>query len=195
MIYRMSRDVGTALQARGYPITVTYGPEPVDGTGVSPRSHSLEFSRDTAAGDAVRAPQGGRHVNQALVAVRDIGVRVILRVRSSLSGARLSEHENECDKLVDALISALIEWCKEAKTGADPAWRESRYLSPEELGGAEQTAGTAYMLRFTIPRGVTVRRYDGVQPDTGSPTGTESTVRVVKPGTPPYEQVLPPPGD
>lgn len=188
MIYQMARDVAAMLAADGFPVTIVYGETPITAASIVARSHSIEFARDRQNGDKISNPQGAkRDPRSKVVAVRLVGVRVVIRARVSVTGARINEHEHECDDLVDAVIARLTQWTTAAKCGGDPEWRESRYLAEDELGAdapatGGHVSGVAYLLRFGIPRGVTARRYDGVGSPTTKFAGIIPGVKVAVPG-------------
>jgi hypothetical protein len=184
MIYQMSRDIAANLQARKFPVDVHYGPDRVTHGGCD--SMRVDFSRDYEQ-DEVISPVLGSNRNPRAVGVRALPVLVELRVRSTLHGALLHDHQHECDALVDALEVALYEWSQAARTGALDYY-ESRYVKPEDDDGSEVKAGVTYRLRFRVPRGVAKRDYTGAAEPTGSAASTGLATRVTRDGVT-YEDV------
>src|SRR5689334_16495631 len=116
----MARDVGAALRTRLFPYHVHYGPERTDRNGVDP---VIVWGRDRLANEPVTAAAGtGPHVRsgppttlEPKKADRKIGAEVRLYVRSSVPGAMVQDHEEECDYLADAVIGEIIDWAKANK--------------------------------------------------------------------------------
>ena len=160
MIHQLAVDTAAAMHARGYPVSVYYGPERVTRDGVP--SHTILFSRDLERGDAVRAPTGQRSAPR-YVRVRELGVVALVRVQSTVPGAMQHEHERECDIVVDGLLAAL---CDLYTAGQRPPLEvtEARMLPPEDE--QELFHGAVYRIRFVLPRAVERRDYDGAGPST-----------------------------
>jgi hypothetical protein len=141
----------------------------------------VEFKRDDEAGDTVAFVQGER-ANPKKSCVRKLGVVATCYVTCALPGAQLHEHQHECDALVDALITSAIEWGVAAKVGVIE-FAESRYLTPEEIDGGEHHHGVVYRLRFEVPRGVSVRDYEGAARPEAAFAKTSLVTRVTADGT------------
>jgi hypothetical protein len=157
----MSQDVQTNLHTRKWPVLVEYGKRT---QRVGRYSMIVVLSRDHEAGDTVSTVLGFQH-NPRKAFTRGIGVRADVYVRSSLAGARLCEHEHDCDDLVDALLTALDQWTTAARAGQVEIV-EARYLSPDEHDGSDCGAGVVYRLRFRVQRGVTTEDYGGAARET-----------------------------
>ena len=174
MIYALTSNLADIFAARKFPTQFHYGPEPLERLGFF--SHTIVIQRDTPHGDLVGAPIGIRR-NPRLVRVRSIGVVANIFAQSTLPGARINEHEHECDQVVDALIVALYEWGVASGAG-EIQIGESRYLSSGERDDVEQWPGVVYLMRFMVPRAVLTRDYDGAAQPTGAPTGVSLVSRV-----------------
>lgn len=176
MIYHLAQDVEQALLARHYPVSVVYGPEQCT-RGVG--SYVIVVERDTERTENVRAPvQASR--NPRKYYDRALTVRVRVFVRSSLPGARLNEHQHECDALVDALLVELYKWGAEHRAGA-VEFVECRYLAPEEVSlvtGTEHRAGVVYQIRFDVLRGVAELMYEGAARSTATLAGMRHEIEI-----------------
>lgn len=175
MIYRMSRDIEAALQARKFPLHLAYAPERTEREALGVHSNVIVVERDRERGDGVEAVHGTQR-NARLSLVRLLGFSCKFWVRSSLPGARVPEHENLCDQFVDALMVALREWSVEAKVGV--TFGESRYLKSEEFNETEAWPGVVYLLRCQVQRGVRALDYEGQAKPTGTPSGVTNQTQV-----------------
>lgn len=187
MIYTLAKDLADTLGERLFPVTCLYGPERVSREG--PFANLVVFRRDPKGGDRVSSLVAQR-TNPRAVRVREIGVEATIFAASTLDGARINEHEHECDQLVDALIVALYEWGAENRAGAI-SFTETRYLDPTEPDGVfEAWPGVRYVLRFAVPRAVLTTNYVGAARPEVALAGVTSSVRVSLDGTN-YETVIP----
>lgn len=176
---RMSRDLETILQGRGFPVRFVYGNERfARETG---RTLVVNVKRDREASDTFGMV--GAERNARRVRVRNQALEAYVYVSASAVGAREGEHESECDKVVDALLVALYEWGSEARAGELPL-SEGRYLSGEEIAGeaSQPFQGVVYRLRFSLPRGVARREYDGSIEPTAAIASTHTTTYVQQAG-------------
>lgn len=171
MIHQLALDIESGLQARKYPVRITYGKERL--TRDCACSYEITIHRDDEAGDAVATLQGSEQ-NPRKQTIRRLGVVSTFYVSSPLSGAQQHEHERDCDALVDAFICEVSQWSTAAKAGTIE-FAESRYLSPEEYTGGESFGGVVYRLRFEVLRGVYARDYEGLARPTGSATTVSTT--------------------
>jgi hypothetical protein len=154
-----------------------------------PFSNLVVFRRDPKGGDQVNALVAQR-TNPRSVRVRELGVEVVVFSASSLEGARINEHEHECDQVVDALIVAISEWGTEERAGSITIY-ESRYLDPSEGDGVfEAWPGVRYVLRFRVPRAVLTRNYIGAARPEATISNVALEARVSVDGTN-YETVIP----
>ena len=187
MIYRLATHVGDALAARQYPVRVVYGPERV--------SHSLTASaivieRDRDSGDTFENVRGAFR-NAKHPAIRMVGARATVYWRAAVAGARVQDHEDECDAVVDALYCAVDSYMQaSARINLTPV-SEARYLRAEEIAaeGLETWAGVVYRLRWRMPRGVASTTYLGLGLPTAAPAATTSGVHVRRNGADPPEVV------
>lgn len=166
MIYRMARDIAETLASRGLPVAVDYGPDRLTRDLYAPSRIVIE--RDRTRGDSVEGPMGSS-ANPRRRRTRQLGVTATIYTSSPVSGARLCEHERECDDIVDALIVAIDEWATAARSSV--SYGGGRYLTPDEVSGAERGAGVAYELSLQISRGVYARTRPTAAPadtDTGT---------------------------
>lgn len=174
MIYSMARDIAEDLASRLYPVTVSYGGEPLR-LHTSAGCYDISISREPKS-DAIRPPTGSHSSDPLRPHNRVQGVVAEFRVASGLAGARLNEHENACDDLVDAFIVALYEWAKAAK--AYPLdWGQCGYEPDDDA--STQLPGVRYVLRFGVPRGIAKRKYAGYPAATATVAGVATSTTVV----------------
>jgi hypothetical protein len=173
VIYQMTQDLRALLHAKGFPVRVHYGPEPLTRQGFD--SLTVVAAWDRESGDAVTPVRGARTNPRGLL-VRSVGVRFDLYAQASVVGARVNDHEALCQSLVDAVLVALYEWTRAARA-LDFAVVEARPLS--ELDGVEYETwpGCAYRLRVRVPRVVLSTRYDPSLAPVPRPTGSPASVQ------------------
>jgi len=160
VIYAFARAIGVALAARGFPYKVAYEPfldtKQTYGSGVV-------ISRTRGANEAI-GPAIGPRQNPKPVMSRLLSADVYVMAKSSKAGARVNEHEDECDPVVDAVLIA-ADGLIRGKGSPSFAVPEARYLSAQErsaLGGfVEQWPGVVYFLRLIVPRGIARLNYRG----------------------------------
>lgn len=184
MIYELSQDIETELQARLFPVHVEYQSRVARETF----ENVIVFKRDREGGDSV-GPARGVNPNARRFAQRTLGVEAKVYVRSPEDGAHVGTHEFECEDLVDALLVALEEWAKE-----NQAWpieiTSARYLSEAELNGIETWPGVVYQLKFGVPRGIYKRDFSRAARPEGAAGSVASVTHVRLPGASPGD-----PGD
>jgi hypothetical protein len=182
MIYRMCRDLGEMLTARQFPLAVEYGPERV--TRAFPQS-VIVIDRDRDASEEI-GPAHGTQRNAKKVLARYLPCRALVWAASTEDGARANEHEHECDRYVDGLLSALDDWATEAK--AEIKYGAARFAKPSDgiaEGEYEAWPGVVYLLQFSGGRGVYAFESTGAgQPEgTVAGAGVHGTVRVQRQGS------------
>lgn len=181
MIYELAQRITDALAAKHFPISVVYGPEQAP-AGVTDQRIVIERDRD--GGDTF-SPSTGAHHNPRRLAVRSVGVRATLWIKSSLDGARVQDHEAACDAYVDALYCA-VDRCMTANAGARLfAPSEARFLRASETAMVygETWPGVAYLMRWRAPRGVFDVTFSGAGLPTARASATTTEVRVSRDGT------------
>jgi hypothetical protein len=175
----MMRDLEAMLRARKFPSQFMYGPERITRTGFF--DHVIVFERARNKASDQVGPVKGFDNNPRRMRVRELCVTIRVYARSRLDGARVNEHEKECEQIVDALVIALAEWGTAAKAGEIPI-TEARYLTAEEYTDpdkpAEAWAGVVYSIQLRVPRGVTARDYVGAARPTGEAAGVGGSVEV-----------------
>jgi len=178
MIFQMSRDIAETLAARGFPFRIQYGPERAERGGYT---NIITMGRDRSGGDQVGNTESNKR-NPQSQAVRRIGVVARVYAVSELSGARINNHENLCDQVVDALVIEILKWGVAAQVGR-PAFTSSRYLTAEERNLEETWPGVVYELRFSVPRGIRdITFAKEARPESGSNiTGISNQTQVTGP--------------
>jgi hypothetical protein len=165
------------LRGRKYPFRVRYAPERTDR---SSRDPVILIARDTMASEKIESAHGTQK-NGRKMRTRRIPVVVKIFAKSSLDGARLEDHEELADYLVDAMITALEVWSTSEK-GGGIEYVEMSFLTPDELvtsdGKPEGWPGVVYLMRFTIGRGVIELDYLKQVLPTAPINGVGSTVEV-----------------
>jgi hypothetical protein len=167
----------THLRGRKYPFRVRYAPERTERTKHDP---VILIMRDTDTSEKIETAHGTQK-NGRKYRTRRIPVKIKVYAKSSLDGARLEEHEELADYLVDALVTALEIWST-AERGGGIEFGEMAFLTPAEVvtadGAPEGWPGVVYLMRFTIGRGVVERDYLKQVRPTGTINGASSTVEV-----------------
>jgi hypothetical protein len=174
VIRELADAVRTDLSARKYPHPVIVGPERVARDGFD---MAIVFERDRPAGDPIEAPRGANHINPEAPFNRAISVRVTVYARSPKPGATAHDHEEECDRVCDGVLSAVH---RVAQTQRLPLRIvDSRLLTRSDLnadaGGGKDTsgerwadaAGCAARVRFAIGTAVLDVDYTGAAQDEG----------------------------
>ena len=180
MIYRLAQDVAAALAERGFPFAVHYGPDRVSPSDLTAYAGRIVIERDREAGDTVGGPIGSRGQNPATPRVRRLGCVATVIARASVDGARVNEHEHDCDQAVDALIVALYDWAAEGRSIVEVG--AGRYLQDEEINGAPVGVGVVYRLAFTVARAVEARTFEGAARETVTLDDVNTSVRVTLDG-------------
>jgi hypothetical protein len=158
VIYEMSKDIAERLAVRKFPYPVQYGKR----NAQTERYWGyIQFDRDPGASDDVGPVQGQGRVPAKKMLVRQLCGRVRVYARSNLDGAHEGDHERECEIVVDGVLTELDRWFVESRAAAHLNVVESRYLTAKELDDIEVWPGVVYQVRFKLPRGVTLRDYDG----------------------------------
>jgi hypothetical protein len=174
MIRRMVADVTDMMRERGFSLPIVYGPERTRRT--SQHATHVVFQRDREKGDTFAAPDGrGRYPEYR--GVRVIGCTAWVVARSSRSGARVEDHEELSDIIVDGIHSALYRWASEANSRM--TIDGGRFLRRDELDGGELETfdGTVYELSFAVARGVYDRTDEQESPrERGLITGVATTI-------------------
>src|SRR5688572_21539185 len=171
----LARWLDEHLQGRKYPFRVVYAPERTERS----RGSVILLARDNTTSEKVGTAQGVQK-NGRKMRTRRIPVVVKIYAQASVRGARLADHEELIDYLVDALVTGIEIWATSERGGV-VEYGEMSFMTPDELaadGKPEGWAGAAYIMRFTIGRGVVERDYlKQVQP-TAVLTGVGSSVEV-----------------
>lgn len=168
MIYRMARDVGEAMRARGFRVREEYGPERTQRDGYY--GGVIVFERDRESGDRYEAPRGAKR-NARKIATRMLGVVATVYAQSAVSGARVNEHESECEALVDGLLASLYDWFERTRAGVFTPISLG-YVPASDRDDTEVWPGVVYQVRFQVPRAVSVLDYQGI----GAPTGAANSI-------------------
>ena len=177
MIYAMTRDVSALLTERKYPVRVEYGPEQT--ARVAPHS-VIVIERDKQADETIEAAHGLNR-NAKKVLARYLPCVAKIYACSTQEGARVNEHEHECDRFVDALLGALYRWAKEAQ--AEVKIKGARFLPDAESVDVATWPGVVYQLTFAVGRGVFVRDYTGAGAAELAPAGVRGRVEVRRTGS------------
>jgi hypothetical protein len=173
VIYEMMTALAAAFAARKFPTSFEYGPKQVAPEAWS--DHLLVLERDHEAGDTLNPPNGAQS-NPRRYANRGLAVKATIWAKSNLDGARINEHQAECEQIIDAFLVSFSEWATAhlALLGnVAPSFQEMRYLKASELPqGGDTWAGVVYQIKFRVNRGVEKRDYEGA----ARPTGAAATV-------------------
>lgn len=178
MIYECANALAVKLKAQLFPTAIEYGPRRL--SVETYHDHLVIIERDREATDQL-APANGHQVNPRRYFNRTLAVKATIYAQSRLDGARVNEHEAECEQIVDALLVALQEWGAEvvARLGdVTPTISEMRYLKLTEFQEGEAWPGVVYVLKFRVGRGVYRRNYElGARPQ-GAAAHVGGTVEI-----------------
>ncbi len=186
--YIMAREVAEGLISRGYPVEVLYGNTRLS-SAVGVVGRRIVVERDRRGPEAYGSFPGGQP-NPRPAGVRGLAIVATVYAQSLTSGAKVEDHEYDCDRLVDAFFSELVEWCSDAGTDY-PEVVEARMLGQDDFPPGGWPPGAVYRLRFRVKRAIVRRDYDGDAEPTGmieASAGTFSAVRVSRDGVT-YESV------
>lgn len=169
MIKPLSIAVGKDLKTRGYPYEVTYGPERTQRTG--PAKQGIVFARMRGVPEPVVAPKGAKDINPEAYYNRKMAGEFTVYARCQRAGATTEEHEDECDRVVDAAISAMRRILVERRLPLDVA--QVRLIPAHEFNDNETWTGCAAEVTFFVQ--VLVR--DVTYTDRARGTGEVDTVQ------------------
>lgn len=170
MIHALADAVRANLRTRKYPQPVLYGPEPFERTSFDP---AIIFSRDRERGDVIGPPVGTK-VNPESPYTRVVAGQVVVFAQSSAPGARVQDHEDECDRVCDAVLTAMYEACKARSLPL--AITESRLLRASEFSNATTWPGCVAQIRFSVTTLVRRVTYAGAGALTGEVADVVTTV-------------------
>lgn len=178
MIYELSRDLEAMLRARSYPYRVHYGPNIAQQAQRQSHDPRIIVERARGQSDTVRAPQGNRP-NARAKYVRELAAQITIYAKSSLPGARVSDHERECERIIDAVIVALYNWGAEGRAGAI-GYTSAQYLTAADRDDVESWPGVVYVLQISVPRGVSELTYTREASGTPGEARPEAEVSAVQ---------------
>lgn len=150
MINAMTRDLERALKAKKFPFEVRYDS---DRFGLAPNRTCVIVQRDTEVNDEFSFVQGVQR-NTRRLGAREIAARVSVFAKSSVSGARRSDHECLSDQITDGIHCALMNWGVSKRMPV--SFKSGRFLTPDEFEGSAFSGwtGTVYTIALTVMRGV-----------------------------------------
>lgn len=173
MLAAITYQLREALEARGVPFPVVYGPQRLAQSVLADPHVVVE--RDRQQGDTVRPPTVVMR-NPRLDHVRGVGAVVRVFAKSGDLGAKVEDHERVADHVLDQVLVAL-----RAIVAARRTWwriKSARLLSGAELEAREILGwpGVVYELRCEIDRGVTDANYAGEGRGEKSPTDIKTSL-------------------
>lgn len=173
MIYEIFKELSSELAARKVPLELVYGPESTTSTSLT--RQRIVVQRDDSRPEQWR-PAVGKRTNPPTIALRPMACVALVYAQSTVTGARVQDHERLCDTIVDKLVAAL----RTVILKRHSVWHEpiGKLLSAEELDlrGMAVWPGKVYELTFDIDRGVTDTNWDSAAAPTGAPTKITSTL-------------------
>lgn len=164
MIKPLSIAVGRDLTARGYPYPVAYGPERTQRTG--PAKQGIVFARLRGVPESVLAPKGANGINPEAPYNRKMAGEFTVYARNQKPGATTEEHEDECDRICDGVISAMRRILVARKLPLDVT--QVRLIPAHEFNDNETWSGCAAEVSFFV----TVLVRDVTYTDRAQSTGT-----------------------
>lgn len=151
MLHAISLQLATALQARGCPVPVVYGPErPSDAALNKPR---IVLQYDREKGDSHSGPRS-QTVNPRQVFTRTKGCVCRIFAQSTLEGAGVWNHERDADQIADHVQICLASILPRRNTLWLPTG--GKFLNKQELQMLDLEAwpGVVYEFAFQFDRGV-----------------------------------------
>lgn len=150
MLHAIMLELRTALQARGCPVPVEYGPERGMMALNRPR---IVIERDRTASDSHTGARSQR-ANPKLYQVRACASRCRIFAQSTIANPGVWNHEREAEQIADHVIVCLENIVQNRNT----MWRITggKFLSAQELAAENLEAwpGVVYDLPFEVDRGV-----------------------------------------
>lgn len=159
MIFAIREGVRTYLRDHLFPVDVTIGATNTDAHGAARFRHRVVLDRDRQGGDTLREPIGSKG-NPRRVMTRMVGYTATIYALAPTPGALPWEHENEVDKIADAVLIALRDWVV-TEGAAVLEITSARMLTPDEMQGSQTAPSAGYQMQFKIGRSVDRRDYDG----------------------------------
>lgn len=186
MIRDLASAVAVDLNARKFPYPVICGPERAAHDGFTA---AIVFRRDRASKDAIVGPIGAAHPRRGVPSDnvdapfnRQVAGLFVAYARSPKPGATVADHEDECDAVCDAVLTAMHRVLAVARLPFSIT--ESKLLTRDELrleaeDGRAATAdpaglrsadfpGCAARVRFTVRTLVRDVTYTGAGGGTGT---------------------------
>jgi hypothetical protein len=162
MIYTISRELDAALNAKGVPLRVVYGPESTD--GVTSRER-IVMQRAEDGNPTMRGTKG--NPGSSLMA-RGQGVTIRVYARSPIGGAQQWDHERRADLVVDRIMFHLETLVRVRRNTL--TWGRCGFRKPAEVSLETELPpwpGVVYEMQCQIDRGV----FDRAWPTAESPEG------------------------
>jgi hypothetical protein len=154
----MACEIGEALAARKFPVSVQYGPDRVLTSAIGYVDATIVFERDRTNGDSFGPAIGPREIAR-VVRTRTHGFVVRIYSMVNVAGAMLHDHEDECDKFVSAVVSEITQWCKINRAG-EPEF-QGKFLYPEDVQVDGTLNGVVYELKCKAQQSVDRVDYEG----------------------------------
>jgi hypothetical protein len=167
MLYEIAKEVQTALEAKGVPHRVVYGPERAPTQVTNAR---IVIERDRETGDVWNAPRS-RTANPKMLGVRSVGAIVRIFAKSSKAGAGVHEHEREADILADQIAVALHKVIRARNTLYSVQRAGLLSAQAAQMQGLESWPGAIYEVRLSIDRGVYDTTWAGASKSTATMGG------------------------
>lgn len=181
MIRDLAEAVRLDLKSRFYQAGVVYGPERMAHDGFR---DAIVFARDRGAGDAIVPVVGATRPRATATGaeapfLRNVAGSFTVYARSSRAGATVADHEDECDRICDGVLTAMYRVLKARRLPLVVV--ESRLLTREELRAESGVSasddhsgqrsadftGCAARVRFTVSTLVRDVTYPGASKPTG----------------------------
>lgn len=181
MIRDLADAVRTDLKARLYQASVVYGPERMAHDGFR---DAIVFTRDRGAGDAIVPVIGATRPRATSTGaeapfIRNVAGSFTVYARSPRPAADVADHEAECDRICDGVLTAMYRLLKARRLPLTIV--ESRLLTRDELRAESGTSaaddhsgqrsadfpGCAARVRFTVSTLVRDVTYPGASKPTG----------------------------
>jgi hypothetical protein len=157
MLYAISQELAEALDAKGVPFPVFFGPDP--STPITASRERIVIEQPFGEKRDQTQPAKAVHHNPSMRAVRIQAARIRIFARSSLAGARWHDHAERAEEVLDHVQASLDVIVRGRKNAI--AWAGGGFVELVDANGSEVWSGAVYEQDFSVDRGVFVRTWAG----------------------------------
>lgn len=177
MLYEITKELDTALQAQGVPLRVVFGPERTAPVTSAAERIVVQHAEGGGA-DSFGPPMvpGGNPRPQAL---RRCGAVARIYAQSTLAGAAVQDHRRRAEAVLDRLVVALTALGTSRRSPVE--LQGGGFIDLVDEQGTATRSGAVYELRFSIARAVYDTTWAGdALPETTIGSGTITSTTSVR---------------